>query len=243
MRRLIFWTVTLLGALQSLGDAQTLTPSAQMSPLGTTVTIRYEGVTQDLGSPYIVLVGADARDDQDGSVHLTYLSGAPEGEVSFRGVKPGSYQARLYYASAVTGVIARALVRVQSPAAPTSTGKPAPAKPVTPTIPSPAKPTKPQLATLLGGWQCMTRQQASYERMFTFKLNSGTTWTNLTSGAATTSGASYDVKSGMLRLSTAKGTRLYDFDYFPAGGGQKERLVERVLQKDLYQAQVCYRHQ
>lgn len=244
MRQFMSWTAVLLGTLHTLGGAQTLKPGAQTYALGTTVTIRYEEVRQDLGSPYIALVNTGTPDDQDTSLHLTYLTTTPSGEVTFRGVAAGTYQARLYYASTVNGVIARTPLTVQGPTAPKPAVKPAPAQPrPASTPPAAATPTKPPLATLLGSWQCLTRQQAANELMFTFRLNSATSWTDLTFGTAktTTSRASYNVGSGVLRLNTTQGARRYDFEYLPAGNGQKERLVERVTQQDLYRAQVCYR--
>lgn len=228
--------------LSTLAAAQTLDASKATYALGEPVVIRFAANTTELGSPYIALVPASARDDQDGSLHLRYLEVAPDGSVTFTGVKPGTYQARLYYASAVTGVIARAPFTVAGPQAVRPVTPPASPRPTPVAPPSPER-VKPKLSVLLGGWQCLSRQQAVGERMLTLKLNPGGSWDDLTAGAARkqTSRYSYNTGTGVLRLTTVNGDKLADFEYVPAGSGSKERLVEVVAQAELYRAQVCYR--
>lgn len=97
---------------------------------------------------------------------------------------------------------------------------------------------------VLGAWQCMTRMQRSDEPMFTLALKPGGVWTDLTFGPAHRKDGRYTWSAGdsALSLRSANGSDLYTLVHTPAAGDEKERLIERVPEEDLYRAQVCYRY-
>ena len=98
--------------------------------------------------------------------------------------------------------------------------------------------------TLLGGWQGMTYGSGAYDPMFTMELNANGTWRDLTFGSAKAIKAkyTYNSKTKLLTLFTAKGSELYKMKLEPATASQKERLVEQRPSNESYKAMVCYRY-
>lgn len=98
---------------------------------------------------------------------------------------------------------------------------------------------------LLGGWQGRTYASSAYDPMFTIDIKANGIWRDLTFGEAKAINAkySYNTKTKVLTLFTAKGSELYKMKLESANDKQKERLVEQTPANEYYRAMVCYRYE